>query len=144
MRNVNGGVGVYVWCMFGNVIASQTTYEQYIILYIVCCVLSAYILYKHILLLLYLSHVVSHLISCLHFVLPPFLTEMPNMTGPEATRVLRSQGCTIPIIGITGNVLAVDVENFKAAGANEVLAKPLRRERLQDVLTTVQEGVQYM
>ena len=51
--------------------------------------------------------------------------EMPEMNGPDATRQLRSMGCTTCIFGVTGNVLAEDVAAFKASGANAVLYKPI-------------------
>ena len=35
---------------------------------------------------------------------------MPIMNGPEATRRLREMGCSSYIIGVTGNVLAEDVD----------------------------------
>jgi glutaredoxin-related protein/CheY-like chemotaxis protein len=57
-------------------------------------------------------------------------SEMPIMTGPQASRILREKGCVIPIIGITGNVLDVDVQNFKAHGADAVLPKPLNMKEL--------------
>jgi CheY-like chemotaxis protein len=50
---------------------------------------------------------------------------MPIMSGPEAARILRASGHSIPIIGVTGNVLPEDIKCFKEAGANEVLVKPL-------------------
>ena len=65
---------------------------------------------------------------------------MPRMNGPEATKILRKDGVLIPIVGITGNVLSNDIEYFKEAGANEVLAKPLKREHLEDLLERVQSG----
>jgi CheY-like chemotaxis protein len=47
------------------------------------------------------------------------------MDGPSAAKALRDQGITLPIIGLTGNVLEQDVRVFKAHGANAVLSKPL-------------------
>ena len=63
--------------------------------------------------------------------------EMPVLNGPDATRCLRSMKCTAPIIGVTGNVLAEDKKLFLSAGANMVLAKPLRLCQLFDAYTTI-------
>ncbi len=52
---------------------------------------------------------------------------MPLMTGVEATRVIRQElRYDRHVIGITGNVLQDDLDQFLAAGANMVLLKPLR------------------
>jgi CheY-like chemotaxis protein len=56
---------------------------------------------------------------------------MPNMSGPDATRIIRELGYNGIIIGVTGNNLPCDIEHFKLAGANDVLAKPLNMEKLE-------------
>ncbi|KAJ1417052.1 hypothetical protein B484DRAFT_434341 [Ochromonadaceae sp. CCMP2298] len=53
---------------------------------------------------------------------------MPRMNGPTATSHLREMGCDCFIIGVTGNVMQADKDVFKSAGADAVLAKPLRIE----------------
>ena len=56
---------------------------------------------------------------------------MPRMSGPEATRVIRTQlRYHGSIIGVTGNVLAEDIEDFKRHGADAVLGKPLKLREL--------------
>jgi two-component system, sensor histidine kinase len=50
--------------------------------------------------------------------------EMPVLNGPDTTRTLRESGYTLPIIGVTGNVLPEDVNHFLSCGANVVLSKP--------------------
>ena len=59
---------------------------------------------------------------------------MPVMDGYEATRKIRSlakkDSRTIPIIAMTANAFAEDVENAKKAGMNEHLAKPLDMKKL--------------
>eukprot|EP01039_Chlorochromonas_danica_P011647 gene11647-13062_t len=60
--------------------------------------------------------------------------EMPRMNGPVACNVLRSLGSTVPIIGITGNVLAEDKTFFQRAGALRVLTKPFTLAQLGDCL----------
>ncbi len=59
------------------------------------------------------------------------------MHGPDATRIIRNFGFTNPIIGATGNTSAIDIQTFIAAGANDVLGKPISRDRLRDILATV-------
>jgi CheY-like chemotaxis protein len=60
--------------------------------------------------------------------------EMPVMNGPSAAKLLRSLGCSVPIIGVTGNVLPDDIAYYKLMGANEVLAKPLNLNSFEHVL----------
>jgi CheY-like chemotaxis protein len=60
--------------------------------------------------------------------------EMPIMKGPDAAKALRDLGFTVPIIGVTGNVLPVDKAYFISKGANEVLCKPLYIEELNTVV----------
>lgn len=57
--------------------------------------------------------------------------EMPRMNGPTAARKLRDSGCTIPIIGVTGNVLEKDTDFFLSQGADKVLFKPLAIDLLR-------------
>jgi CheY-like chemotaxis protein len=51
--------------------------------------------------------------------------EMPVLNGPDATQRLRDMGFTLPVIGVTGNVLPEDREHFMLCGANVVLPKPI-------------------
>ena len=60
--------------------------------------------------------------------------EMPVMNGPTATGHLRAMGCTVPIIGVTGNMLPDDINHFKAQGATEVMGKPLNLSRFQELV----------
>jgi two-component system, sensor histidine kinase and response regulator len=56
-------------------------------------------------------------------------TNMPEMDGLEATRVLRKKGFTdIPIIALTTNSLNDDIEKCIDAGVNDCIAKPIKRE----------------
>eukprot|EP01039_Chlorochromonas_danica_P003530 gene3529-3867_t len=57
--------------------------------------------------------------------------EMPRMNGPK---VLRSLQCTIPIIGVTGNLLSEDRDCFLQSGALRVLNKPFTLAQLGDSL----------
>lgn len=58
--------------------------------------------------------------------------EMPRLNGPEATEQLRALDFGALIIGVTGNVLAEDVDYFISKGANRVLPKPVSMDLLND------------
>lgn len=47
------------------------------------------------------------------------------MNGPEACKAIRELGFTGVVLGVTGNALAVDIEEYLACGANDVLVKPV-------------------
>jgi len=59
--------------------------------------------------------------------------ELPGMDGLEVTRRLRQTpaGRTIPIIALTANVLTHDRASCEAAGMNDFIAKPVRRDELE-------------
>ena len=63
---------------------------------------------------------------------------MPVMNGYEATKAIRRldrpDADTIPIIAMTANAFAEDVQAAKEAGMNEHTAKPLEPEILKRVL----------
>lgn len=59
--------------------------------------------------------------------------EMPVLNGPDATKILREKGYSnVTIIGVTGNVLADDINYFTSAGANKVLPKPVTLALIED------------
>ena len=63
--------------------------------------------------------------------------QMPVMDGLEATRRIRAEvphGSRIPIVGLTASAMKEQVEACRAAGMDEVMAKPLDRDRLEAVL----------
>jgi polar amino acid transport system substrate-binding protein len=60
--------------------------------------------------------------------------QMPVMDGLTATRRIRAGGRRIPVVGLTAHALAEQVEECRQAGMDEVIAKPLERERLEAVL----------
>ena len=63
--------------------------------------------------------------------------QMPVMGGLEATRIIResekNNGVHIPIIALTAGVIQSEFEKCLAAGMDEVVTKPIDRNRLYDV-----------
>ena len=59
---------------------------------------------------------------------------MKVMHGPDTAAAIRSLGFTGKIIGVTGNALPDDIEEFQRKGADHVLIKPLKAEELAKVL----------
>ena len=63
---------------------------------------------------------------------------MPEMDGVEATRRIREldrpEGARIPIIAMTANVLASEVESYFSAGMNDHIGKPVDFNKLLDKL----------
>ena len=59
---------------------------------------------------------------------------MPVMDGLEATRRIRTcthpRGATVPIIPISANAFADDIQKAKNAEMNEHLAKPFEMEKV--------------
>ena len=66
--------------------------------------------------------------------------QMPGVDGLTATRALIEAGCTVPIIGITANVGADDVQHCLKAGMIAVLGKPYRQAQLAKVLSECTSG----
>ena len=60
--------------------------------------------------------------------------QMPEMNGYEATRMLREQGCVIPIVALTASVLKSDENKCLQAGCDGYLTKPIQRTELVKVL----------
>jgi two-component system cell cycle response regulator DivK len=63
---------------------------------------------------------------------------MPKMDGMECTRAIRALNdkakSSIPIIAITGNAKNYSIEDFKEAGINEYLQKPLNFDQLVETV----------
>ncbi|MBZ2169625.1 response regulator [Marinobacter sp. F4216] len=60
--------------------------------------------------------------------------QMPVMNGRDATAALREAGNNTPVIALTANVMAEDIADYKLAGCNEHLAKPIDKQRFYEVL----------
>ena len=61
--------------------------------------------------------------------------QMPVMDGLTATRALRSDGCTLPVMALTAGVSAAERAACEAAGMDDFLAKPIDLAELAAVLT---------
>lgn len=69
--------------------------------------------------------------------------QMPKMNGYDATRCIREGGNplgrTIPIIAMTANAFADDVENSLAAGMNAHISKPISMANLERTLRRLKQ-----
>ena len=64
---------------------------------------------------------------------------MPRMDGVEATKRIREvqSGSHVPIIALTANVMPGDRERYLAAGMDDFLSKPFKREELAAKLARI-------
>lgn len=62
---------------------------------------------------------------------------MPEMTGIELLRSLRSEGIEVPFVFVTSESTAEMREIAAEAGATSLIAKPFTRELLEAELSTV-------
>jgi PAS domain S-box-containing protein len=65
--------------------------------------------------------------------------QMPNMDGIQACEIIKKMHPNIPIIALTANVMADDMDKYKRVGFDHCLAKPMDVNqiyiRLQNILT---------
>ncbi len=66
--------------------------------------------------------------------------QMPVMDGLEATRRIKQSGSTVPIIALTANVMSRHREQFKKAGCDGFLTKPIDKEKLVRTLEAFLSG----
>jgi len=59
---------------------------------------------------------------------------MPILDGISATKALREQGYTKPIVSLSANVIESDIRSYKEAGIDETLNKPLVPAELNGIL----------
>jgi CheY-like chemotaxis protein len=68
---------------------------------------------------------------------------MPIMDGMECVKAIRElkdkKKATLPVVAITGNAKNYSEEEFKAAGFNDVLVKPLNFDRLVEIVNELTE-----
>ncbi len=60
--------------------------------------------------------------------------QMPEMDGLEATRRIRENKNSIPIIALTAYAMKGDKERFLSAGMNDYLTKPVKMEELLNMI----------
>jgi CheY-like chemotaxis protein/HPt (histidine-containing phosphotransfer) domain-containing protein len=67
---------------------------------------------------------------------------MPEMDGLQATRTIRSgaAGADVPIVAVTANAFADDVNACFDAGMNDFVVKPIRKRLLVDAILRVLRG----
>jgi signal transduction histidine kinase/FixJ family two-component response regulator len=61
--------------------------------------------------------------------------QMPVMDGVAATTLLRGAGYGGAIVALTANVMRADIDTYRQIGCDDVLAKPIDRPRLHEVLS---------
>ena len=61
--------------------------------------------------------------------------QMPELSGIEATRIIRGLGFNLPIVAVTASTHAADRDLLLSAGMNEFVAKPFTLAELQAAIS---------
>ncbi len=63
--------------------------------------------------------------------------QMPGMNGLETTKIIRTldKDIEVPIIALTAGTLPGDMERYMQAGMNDLLAKPLLKQTMANMIT---------
>lgn len=65
---------------------------------------------------------------------------MPEMNGVEATKIIRKNGFKNLIIGITGNIMDNDEDDFLNAGVDMICEKPLKYENIKKITRFIEKN----
>lgn len=60
--------------------------------------------------------------------------QMPVMNGRDAACAIREAGINTPVVALTANVMAEDLEDYREAGCDDYLAKPIDKRRFYEML----------
>lgn len=60
--------------------------------------------------------------------------QMPNMDGIQACQIIKNTNPNIPIVALTANVMAQDVDKYKRAGFDHCLGKPIDMHEIYSVI----------
>ncbi len=60
--------------------------------------------------------------------------QMPDLSGDETTRQIRTFNQKLPIVGLTAHATVQEREAYNAAGIDDVLIKPVRMENLKSLI----------
>jgi len=61
--------------------------------------------------------------------------QMPIMGGYDATKALRKNGVKTPVVALTANAMKGDDQKCLDAGLDDYMSKPIKRDKLTEVLT---------
>ena len=65
--------------------------------------------------------------------------QMPVLSGLDATKQIREEGYTLPIIALTAGAMDADRTNCIEAGCSEFLSKPINKQRLLNLIEELAE-----